>query len=76
MKPLRDAEGDELIRRCDRVQAQDVGRVEGPKTRQRRVVHLIDRDRVGLWPVERFAGREMAVQIAENLEYRAAPQAC
>jgi len=31
---------------------------------------------LGLWLVERFAGREMAVQIAENLEYRAAPQAC
>src|SRR5438477_754543 len=31
---------------------------------------------LGLWLIERFAGREMAAQIAENLEYRAAPHAC
>jgi len=31
---------------------------------------------LGLWLVERFAGQEMAAQIAENLEYRAAHHAC
>ncbi len=31
---------------------------------------------LGLWLVERFAGKEMADQIAENLEYHAAHHAC
>jgi len=31
---------------------------------------------LGLWLVERFAGQEMAAQIAENLEYRAGHHAC
>jgi transcriptional regulator GlxA family with amidase domain len=31
---------------------------------------------LGLWLVERFAGPEMARQIAENLEYQAAHHAC
>jgi transcriptional regulator GlxA family with amidase domain len=31
---------------------------------------------LGLWLVERFAGRELARRIGENLEYRLAHQAC
>ena len=31
---------------------------------------------LGLWIVERFAGRDLALRIADNLEYRATHQAC